>query len=75
MNQLEFAAWLGGRIKKHRIQAGLTQETLAEKSSLHNTYIGLVERGKRQITAWSLQKICLALEVKIEVILQEEDKS
>ncbi len=44
-----------------RQRAGLSQEELAERCGIHRTYIGSVERGERNITLDTLQKIAAAL--------------
>jgi len=54
---------IGMRIRTYRQQYGLTQEELAEKSSLHNTYIGQIERGEKNVTINSLEKILTALDI------------
>jgi len=46
-----------------RTKAGLSQEQLAELSGLHRTYVGGIERGERNVTVLSLQKIATALKV------------
>ncbi len=46
----------GKNVKAFRQKAGLSQETLADISLLHRTYIGSVERGERNI---SLENIVL----------------
>jgi CheY-like chemotaxis protein/DNA-binding XRE family transcriptional regulator len=40
---------------------GLSQETLAELSDLHRTYISAVESGKRNLTLESIQRLATAL--------------
>ena len=52
---------VGLRIRAHRLKQGLTQEELAEKANLHNTYIGQVERGEKNLTLISLEKILQGL--------------
>jgi len=52
---------VGQRIRTYRKNQGLTQEELAERSELHNTYIGQVERGEKNLTLSSLEKILDAL--------------
>lgn len=41
----------------------MTQEALAEKAELHYSYIGGVERGERNISLETLEKIIKALEI------------
>jgi transcriptional regulator with XRE-family HTH domain len=54
---------VAGNIKQYRKLTGLSQEELGEKAGLHRTYIGSVERGERNITLDSLEKIAKALNV------------
>ncbi|WP_312151036.1 helix-turn-helix domain-containing protein [Paenibacillus odorifer] len=58
----DFLMLVGARIKQLRIQKGLSQAKLAEMADLQDTYIGGVERGKRNISLNSLEKIMSALE-------------
>ena len=54
---------IGKRLRSYRKALGLSQEELAEKAELHHTYIGQVERGEKNITIGSLEKICSALDL------------
>ncbi len=54
---------VGQRIRAHRQKAGMTQEELAERAELHHTYIGQVERGEKNLTLRSLERILDALEL------------
>ena len=60
---------LGFRIRKHREEKGISQEKLASLSELHRTYIGQVERGKKNLTIRSLERIAKALGVDIKDLL------
>ncbi|GIP29137.1 transcriptional regulator [Paenibacillus sp. J23TS9] len=57
----EFLALVGARIKQLRVQKGLSQARLAELAELQDSYIGGVERGNRNISLNSLEKIMSAL--------------
>jgi len=48
---------IGQRIKGLRVEKNLKQEELAWQSNIDRTYLNHIERGKRNITVASLQKI------------------
>jgi transcriptional regulator with XRE-family HTH domain len=52
-------------LRNKRKELGLSQEDLANLCQLHRTYIGSVERGERNITLSSLEKIAKALDVDV----------
>ena len=53
----EIAKAVGQRIRNYRTRAGFSQETLAEMSGCHPTYIGQLERGEKNATIESIEKI------------------
>ena len=46
----DIAKIVGKRLRSYRTAQGLSQEKLAERAGLHPTYIGLVERGEKNLT-------------------------
>ena len=56
---------VGERIRFFRKERGLSQEELAYRAALHNTYIGQVERGEKNATIESLTKISAALDITV----------
>ncbi len=52
-----------------RADLGLSQEKLAEKVSLHRTYIGSVERSERNVSIDNVERIAHALGVDIAELL------
>lgn len=56
------------RIRKNR---GLSQEELAFRAGLHRTYIGMIERGEKNITLLNIEKLSNALNIKIKDIFDE----
>ncbi len=66
-----FLQRLGDRIRERRLTMNLTQAALAEKSDLHRTFIGSVERGERNVALLSLRKIARALRTTPAELLTE----
>lgn len=65
----EIALAVGARIRHIRKEHGLSQEELADQANLHRTYVGLVERGERNITVANIYKIAQALAVEPSELL------
>jgi len=61
-------------VKKYRNLIGLSQERFAEKSSLHRTYISVLECEKRSIALDNVQKIADALGVDTYLLFMDEIK-
>jgi two-component system response regulator len=53
----------GAAVKFWRNQRGISQEALAERSDMHRTYICDVERGTRNVSLETIERIARALEV------------
>ncbi|BFH71608.1 MAG: helix-turn-helix transcriptional regulator [Paenibacillus dendritiformis] len=54
---------IGERLRYLRKRNNLTQEELAEKAGLNSSYIGSVERGDRNISIETLEKLIHGLNV------------
>jgi transcriptional regulator with XRE-family HTH domain len=59
----ELAMEFGRRLRRARIEAGLTQEALAELAGVHATYVGNVERGYSSPTLGTIVRLAAALDV------------
>ena len=62
---------LGKVIREKRKSRGLTQVELAQKAGLDRNYIGMVERGERNPSFLSLQKIAQGLGLTLDEMLKQ----
>jgi transcriptional regulator with XRE-family HTH domain len=60
-------------VKQHREAQGLSRSVLAEKSGLHQTYIGLLERGERSPNLDTANAIAGALKVPLSKLIIEAE--
>ncbi len=60
----------GAKIRKIRIERGLSQEKLALLSGLHRTYVGAIERGERNVSFKNIEKIAKTLKVTLEELFR-----
>ena len=67
----EIAKTIGKRIRNYRNNLGLSQEKLAELSGCHPTYIGQIERGEKNATLESVEKISSALNVPLSKLFEK----
>lgn len=56
----------GKVVQKLRKERGITQEELSFRAGLHRTYIGMIERGEKNITLANIEKIANALNVSLK---------
>ncbi len=54
---------LGERVRARREVLGLSQEALADRSEVHWTFLGQVERGQRNLSLHNLLKLAAGLGV------------
>ena len=62
---------IGERIRNYRNLEGLNQEQLAERCDLHATYIGQLERGEKNATLESIEKIVKGLDISFETLFEK----
>jgi transcriptional regulator with XRE-family HTH domain len=56
---------VGLNLQRLRREKGLSQEELADRAQIHQTYLSGVERGRRNPTIVVLQRIAKALDADI----------
>jgi len=64
---------LGRAIRELRRSAGISQEGLADRSRLHRTYVGGIERGERNVSFGNLLKLANALGVRPSELLARSE--
>ena len=66
----DLAKIVGQRIRNYRTQLGLSQEKLAELSGCHPTYIGQLERGEKNATLESIDKVASSLKISLSKLFE-----
>ena len=67
----DIAKAVGQRIRNYRTKKGLSQEKLAELSGCHPTYIGQLERGEKNATLESIERITVALGISLSTLFEK----
>jgi transcriptional regulator with XRE-family HTH domain len=62
----------GVSVRTWRKRLGISQEELAERAGLHRTYISDVERGARNVSLESIDKLARALGISVATLLSFE---
>ena len=61
----------GSSVRAWRSRLGISQEALAERAGLHRTYVCDIERGARNVSLKSIQKLASALEVSLATLFAQ----
>jgi transcriptional regulator with XRE-family HTH domain len=69
----EVAAQFGRNLARCRRRAGISQEELGERSGLHRTEIGLLERGERTPRVDTVVKVAGGLSVPAADLMADID--
>ena len=59
----------GKRIRQLRTERNLSQEELAELTGFHRTYIGMVERGERNISLSNIGVFAKTFEMSVSGLM------
>lgn len=65
----QYLIFIGKKIRTEREKMGLSQEKLGEKAGVHRTYVGMVERGEKNITIFNLRRFAQALGIKVRDLI------
>lgn len=66
----KLAAEVGKRIRIIRKSQGLTQEELGEMVQQPQSYIGAIERGEKNFSLDTIERIATALRVRVEELIK-----
>jgi transcriptional regulator with XRE-family HTH domain len=69
----ELQVTVGRNLRAYRLARGMSQESFADFLSFHRTYMGGVERGERNLTLKSLERIAERLQLDPLKLLQPLD--
>lgn len=70
MKKTDAKSVFAAAVRAYRNGLGLSQEQLAERASLHRTYISDVERAARNLSLESISRLADALEVSIAALFE-----
>ena len=62
---------VGTNLRAYRLKRGISQEAFAELMGVHRTYMGGVERGERNLTLKSVERMAEKLGVEVEELLRQ----
>jgi len=65
---------IGEKIRYLRIKKGLSQEQLALNAGMNTSYLGQIERGDKNPTINTLEKIARGLDLTIEQLIANSEK-
>ncbi|VVC75723.1 HTH-type transcriptional regulator SinR [Aquicella siphonis] len=68
-NQSNYKQLFSHNLRRLRESKNISQENLANLAGLHRTYVSSVERGERNISIDSMEKLANALNVDIRELL------
>jgi transcriptional regulator with XRE-family HTH domain len=65
----QFQIFIGKKIRLEREKLNLSQEEFGKKVKVHRTYVGMIERGEKNITLSNLIKFANALGLKVRDLI------
>jgi len=75
MATIDLKTLLGTAIKTQRTSLGISQEELAYRASLHRTYVSDLERGVRNPSVDSIEKLARALQLSVSTLFEQANNN
>lgn len=72
MSDKQLLTNFGKRIRHLRTERSLSQEQLAELTGFHRTYIGMIERGERNLSLSNISVFAKVFELSISELMDFE---
>jgi len=60
-------------LQRHRVEKKLSKQTLAQKAGLHQTYVGMIERGLSNPSLDTANALAEALEIPFAKLIAEAE--
>jgi transcriptional regulator with XRE-family HTH domain len=67
----QLLALFGSNVRRYRREQGRSIAALASDSRLDASYLGELERGRKNVSLLTAARISLALDVPVQVLLEE----
>jgi len=69
----EFLNLVGSRVRKNRMNIGMSRKMLAKKSGVSERYLAQLESGQGNISILLLRKVATAIGVKLDELMAEKE--
>jgi putative transcriptional regulator len=69
--KVEFASYIGKRLREVRESAGFSQEQLSEKAGYYRTYVGHIENGKHSPSLHTMWRLASAMDKSLEEVVKK----
>lgn len=66
---------IGWNLRRLRVSKGLSQERLGLEASIDRSYVGQIERGRKNVTVSALEALARVLRIKVSELFAEVDEN
>lgn len=74
MNADSLQRRVGASIRRRREALGFSQEGFAAHIGMHRTYYSAIERGEKNLSLSTIQRLCVGLRAKAWQVFKEADR-